>query len=138
MSNYELTLPPAKKRGGFQKGHIPFNKGKKMSEYMSPENREKCLSGLSRKGNPEIYRYRQKRIVCVRDNGTFTVYESSVAAAKQHVYPKQKVETLARNIRHVAQLKRKRMQGARWFCEDYFTDNYDEIMKITNIKKSRL
>jgi hypothetical protein len=126
MSNYELTFSPRKK--GFPKGHIPFNKGKKMSEYMSPKSMDKVLSTLSRNGNPNINTFCQKPVVCVHSDGTFTVYANSEAAARKHVFPRQKASTLARNIRHAAQLKRKRVQGMKWFFEDYFIENYNSII----------
>jgi len=40
-----------KNRSVFQKGNIPFNKGKKWSEYMSPEGREILKATQFKKGN---------------------------------------------------------------------------------------
>ena len=40
-----------KNRGVFQKGNVPFNKGKKWSEYMSPEGRKILEATQFKKGN---------------------------------------------------------------------------------------
>ena len=40
-----------KNRGVFQKGNVPFNKGKKWSEYMSPEGRKRLEATTFKKGN---------------------------------------------------------------------------------------
>lgn len=37
--------------GRFEKGHIPFNKGKKWSDYMSEESQEELRKHLFKKGN---------------------------------------------------------------------------------------
>ena len=46
----ELYLPPVLpdynlKTGQFKKGHVPYNKGKKWSEYMTKRAQKRCAKG---------------------------------------------------------------------------------------------
>ena len=41
----------------FSKGHVPANKGKKWSEYLTPEQQKACLKGCYKKGHkPDSYK----------------------------------------------------------------------------------
>lgn len=46
-SRYKITN---NKPTAFHKGHVPSNKGKKWSEYLSPEQQEACKKGCFKKG----------------------------------------------------------------------------------------
>lgn len=93
MSYGELYIAPVctginKQNGRFLKGHIPHNKGKKWSDYMSKRMQKRCAKGWK---NLDKYRPKErpdqvgrclKQVVAVFDDGRWLVFPSVVAAAE--------------------------------------------------------
>ena len=89
----ELRLSPTvtkvnPKNGRFMKGHVPANKGKKWSEFMSKRGQRRARNGWA---NLEKYRptYRpdtagrcRKKVVAVMDDGSWLVFSYIGAAAE--------------------------------------------------------
>ena len=71
------------------KGHIPANKGKKWSEYLSKRTQRRCAKGWK---NLDLYRNkngrsvnagrRRRQVVAVMDDGSFRVFPFILAAAE--------------------------------------------------------
>ena len=75
MNFMELYIEPKRpeynlKNGRFLKGHTPFNKGKRWSEYMNMRKQKKCLKNLEfgRIGNPDIAGRNARSVVAIKDN----------------------------------------------------------------------
>lgn len=100
--------------GRFTRGCTPHNKGKKMEDYMSPENKDKILSKLHRKGRKDFGGWNARKIVTVKDGRVF-MFESSNDAER-------KLGISARNIRKVLEGKRETCGGLKWFYAD--SDDY--------------
>ena len=93
MSDYgELRLPPVvthvnKQTGRYMKGHVPANKGKKWSEWMSKRGARRSAKGWANidkfrcKGNPEWAERKKRKVVAVRDDGTWSVFGCILDAA---------------------------------------------------------
>ena len=115
--------------GRFYKGHTPHNKGRKMSEYMSPEKIEKvkrvAVHNLVLRGN--LVRDRRRRVIGVSGDGWTPVFESASAAA-------DKYGLIRRNICHCCNGKRKHCGGMMWF---YYDDLYEWLanQKIFRLRK---
>lgn len=91
--SYELYLPPEPTgrnavTGRFMKGHVPANKGKKWSEYLSKSKQRRCAKGWK---NLDLYRCKgggpnagraKKQVVAVMDDGRWTVFPFVRAAAE--------------------------------------------------------
>lgn len=90
----ELFIPPVYegrnlKTGRYMKGHIPANKGKKWSEYLSKRTQRRCAKGWK---NLDLYRNkngrsvnagrRRRQVVAVMDDGSFRVFPFILAAAE--------------------------------------------------------
>lgn len=99
--------------GRFLKGHIPFNKGKKWSDYIDGRKKRKMLKKLSlgRKGNPSIAGHNARQVVALKDKRLIAVYPSSNAAER-------KTGICSRNIRSCCYGIRKHARGYEWFFED--------------------
>lgn len=93
MSYGELYLAPVytginKQNGRFLKGHIPHNKGKKWSEYMSKRNQKRCAKGWKNldkyrpKERPDQAGRCRKQVVAVFDDGRWMLFPCIVAAAE--------------------------------------------------------
>nr|DAQ28689.1 MAG TPA: PROTEIN/DNA Complex catalytic motif, Helix-turn-helix DNA [Caudoviricetes sp.] len=113
----ELYIPPERPtrnlvNGRFLKGHTPFNKGKKWSDYIDDRKRRKMLRGLElgRKGNPNIAGSNAKQVVAIKDGQLFAIYSSSNDAGR-------KTGICSRNIRSCCSGKRKSAGGYQWFWE---------------------
>lgn len=87
----ELYLPPiatghSKSTGRFLKGHVPANKGKHWSEYMSKRAQRRAAKGWSNlekyrpKTRPDLAGRCKKKVVAVTDDG-FRIFDYSVDAA---------------------------------------------------------
>ena len=103
------------KTGQFLKGHIPFNRGKKWSDYMDGRKakRIKRIGMKNLKGRSDIGGWNKKPVVCVLDDGRWFVFESATKAAEQ-------TGLIRRNITGCCQGKRKHCGKYRWF---YFDSN---------------
>jgi len=99
--------------GRFAEGHVPFNKGKKWTDYMDMRKARKVRRNLElgRVGNPHLAGWNKKPVVAVFDGKKHT-YDSSNHAARE-------LGLSARNIRHVCNGKRNSVGGIRFF---HFTD----------------
>lgn len=84
MGYGELYIPPEPveyrpPKGQFQKGHVPFNKGKKWSEYMSKRKQIRASKGWRNlqiyrpKSRPDLAGRCRKQVVAVMDDGSWTV-----------------------------------------------------------------
>lgn len=85
MSYGELYIPPEPveyrpPKGQFQKGHIPFNKGKKWDDFMGKRKQRKAMRGWK---NLELYRPTsrpdnagrcRKQVVGIMDDGSWLVF----------------------------------------------------------------
>ncbi len=90
-NNYELSLPPRRvfrnaKNGRFLKGHVPANKGKKWSEYLSKRQQKRCAKGWA---NLEKHRIRpdncgrpKKAVIALMDDGTWKYFQSVGSASE--------------------------------------------------------
>ena len=85
MKSHELFLPPVEGErrnrvtGRFMKGHVPFTKGKKWSDYMSKRKQKRCQKGWK---NLDLHRHRpssagrpKKSVVALSDDGKFLVFD---------------------------------------------------------------
>lgn len=92
MAYGELNLAPERTmrntlNGQFLKGHTPFNKGKKWSEYLSKRKQKRCAKGWK---NLEKYRphgcpgagRNKKQVIAVMDDGRWLCF-SYIGAAGQ-------------------------------------------------------
>lgn len=117
MSAYELTFPERPQRsqyGRFCEGHIPWNKGKKWSEYMDDDTARKVkqigLKNLvhSHIGHPG---HHKKSVVGITKSGKFYVFPSMCEAANATGIERT-------NIKLCCQGKRPSAGGLRWFFEN--------------------
>lgn len=89
--SYELYLPQAPDRcnpvtGRFMKGHIPFTKGKKWSDFMPKRSQKRSMKGWK-----NLHKYRccghpnagrpKKQVVGIYPDGSWKVFPYTVAAA---------------------------------------------------------
>lgn len=99
--------------GRFLKGHIPFNKGKKWSDYMDMRKAKKIkrigLKNLVR--NCEIAGWNAKPVVAIEGKKLIGVYSSASEAGR-------KTGICGRNIISCCSGKRKHAGGYQWFWEN--------------------
>lgn len=91
MGYGELYLEPEpqklKNSGRFQKGNIPFNKGKKWSEYVSKRSQKRMAKGWKNlelyrpKTRPDVAGRTKKPVIALFDNGEFVCYGSITGAS---------------------------------------------------------
>jgi hypothetical protein len=101
MENYELYIPPKynKKNGRFYPGHIPFNKGKKQSEWMDGRKIRKVKKYLILgRHNYKLPGLNKIEIVGIKD-GKLTAFKSAVDAEK--ILRAKGIKVNQRNIRTV-------------------------------------
>lgn len=115
MAYGELYIEPIRpttnpKNGQFLKGHIPFNKGKKWSEWLDGRKAKRILKNLKHTGNPDLPGCNRKAVVAIDKEGTFCVFPSSMAASKA-------LNVNSRNIRSVCSKRRKTAGGFLFFWE---------------------
>lgn len=93
MDYGELRLPPERKdynptNGRFLKGHVPKNKGRKWSEWMSKKGQKRARKGWK---NLETYRPKtrsdvagrcRKQVIAVMDDGTWVLLPYMGAAGE--------------------------------------------------------
>lgn len=91
--SYELYIPPLRPsnnptNGHFIKGHVPANKGKKWSEYMSKRSQKRASKGWANldkfrpKTRPDNCRRCRIQVVAVKDDGTWCVLPHIGAAGE--------------------------------------------------------
>lgn len=125
MENYELYIenPPQYSRltGRFIKGHIPFNKGLQMKEWMDGRKIKRVLKYLEigrRQGNHDLPGTNRKMIVGIKD-GKLIPFNSATEAGK--ILKAKGIRINKRNISKVCQGKdkyRQRSGGYYWFYAD--------------------
>ena len=126
MQHFELYIEPIRinpKNGKFRSGHIPFNKGKKMTEWMDGRKIKKVMKGLEigrKAGNAHfLHKFNKIEIVGIKE-GKLTAFES--AADAERILRAKGVKVNQRNIRAVClgtiekgSYVRLRAGGYRWF-----------------------
>lgn len=77
------------KTGRFMKGHVPANKGRKWSEWMSKKGQRRSAKGWKNldkyrniNGRPDTAGRCRKEVVAVHNNGKYHIFDSVDAAAK--------------------------------------------------------
>jgi hypothetical protein len=131
MENYELNIetPPKRLHNWFPKGHIPFNKGVPMKDWMDGRKIKKvmkCLEIGRTKGNEQLAGHNRIPIVGIKD-GKLTGFKSAVDAAK--ILKAKGIKVNSRNISNVCNEKmnsgykgkyyiRKRAGGYLWYFAD--------------------
>lgn len=98
--------------GQFLKGHIPFNKGKKWSEWMDGRKQRRVLKigAKNLRNNFQIGGWNARKVVALKGI-EFYVFDSAVHAAKV-------TGATRRNICHCCNKQRKHCSGFEWFFED--------------------
>lgn len=87
MGYGELYIPPERKdynavNGRFMKGHVPFNKGKKWTDYLKKRSMRKCAKGWANvmkhrpKSRPDVSERCRKQVIAVTDDGRMVVLPS--------------------------------------------------------------
>lgn len=118
MKRFELYIPPQQHtrnavNGRFMKGHIPFNKGKKWTDYMDMRKAKRVKRiGLKnlRPGNKDIPGWNAKPVVAILDGEIKGIYRSSCDAER-------KTGICQHGIRLCCSKKRKSAGGYKWFWE---------------------
>lgn len=88
----ELYIPPVRKpynptNGQFLKGNVPFNAGKKWSEWMSKRGQKRAAKGWVNidkyrpKSRPDNSERCRKHVIAVFDDGTWMYFSHPEAAA---------------------------------------------------------
>lgn len=135
MSSYELTIQPERPthnavNGQFMKGHVPFNKGKKWSEWLSKRGQKRCAKGWK---NLREYAPRspyagknKKAVIAVTDAGEWFYFKSLAQAHEKTGFNRENIGRCCRyNEKAVSAKRGKRntdhkYMGIRWYFE---TDN---------------
>ena len=124
MENYELRIEPEfnQKNGRFYPGHRPFNKGKKMTDWMDGRKIKKVKKYLEigrKLGNHDLPGKNKIEIVGIKE-GKLTAYKSSADA--ENILKAKGIRINARNIRAVCLgtinklgYVRLRAGGYQWF-----------------------
>jgi len=105
-----------KQNGQFLKGHEPFNKGKKWSDYLPKDKirkMKKQILSLSGKGRKDIGGWNKKAVVAIKNGEFYGYFESCVNAA-------DRLKVQRRNVSHVANGKRKHCGGFEFYFESEF------------------
>ena len=101
-----------KKNGHFLKGHEPFNKGKKWSDYMDMRKAKRIIriAKQNLRGRSDIGGWNKKQIIAFK-NGEFAgVFKSSLEAG-------QKLDLFPELIRKVCRGERKSTGGYNFYHE---------------------
>ena len=102
--------------GQFLKGHEPFNKGKKWSDYLPQEKIDKMrkqILSLSGGGRKDIGGWNKKSVIAIKNCKFCGIFESCSDAGR-------KLQVQIRNVSHVANGKRKRCGGYEFYFESDF------------------
>ena len=111
----ELYIPKERPQynptnGQFLKGHIPFNKGKKASEYMTPEGLANSIR-IGRKNlkpNKNLGGHNKKAVIAITDEGKVVGWFESAEDAGR------KIGVSGSAIRNVCYGYRKKAGGFNW------------------------
>lgn len=118
MKRFELYIPPQQHtrnavNGRFMKGHIPFNKGKKWTDYMDMR-KAKRVKRIGMKnmipGNKTTSSRNAKPVVAILDGKIKGIYRSSYHASRL-------TGICSCSIRLCCSKKRKSAGGYKWFWE---------------------
>lgn len=132
---YELHIEPKfakRKRIVFEKGHVPFNKGMKINEYLSEDKQKIVLSNLE-KGRYVPTRNRnmksKKPVTAYMLDGSYLkTYTSLHEAARE-------LELFSTTIGQVVRGKRKQCGGYMFRPANIVTDQYgNKCVKKENIE----
>ena len=121
MENYELYIPPVlinPVNGRFRKGHIPFNKGIPMREWMDRRKISRVKKNLKLgriKGNVMMAGSNRKKVIAIKGE-KLIAYRSAEDAAK--ILRQKGIRINARNINSACHKKRKKAGNYEWFFEN--------------------
>lgn len=109
-----------RQNGQFLKGHEPFNKGKKWSDYMDMRKAKRIIRIAKKnlRGRYDIGGWNKKAVVAIKNGEFYGYFESCVNAA-------DRLQVQRRNVSHVANGKRKRCGGYEFYFESDF-DKWNE------------
>lgn len=136
MENYELYLEHQynKRNGKFNPGHIPFNKGKKMTEWMDGRKIKRVLKYLEigkKAGNKHLAGFNRIEIVGIFD-GKLTAFKC--AGHAEDILRAKGIKINRRNISKVCNGKpdkkgcvRLKAGGYRWFYA-WDTEKYKNLI----------
>lgn len=98
--------------GRYLSGHVPHNKGKKWSEYMSLDSQQRSSEGWKNlRPRMDIGGWNARPCIAVADDGRWWWFPSVSTAG-------EKTGIQTRNINSVCHKKRKHAGGFRWFFDD--------------------
>ena len=125
------------KKGRFLKGHEPFNKGKKWSEWLDGRKarRIKRILLSYRQYNYKLGGWNKKQVVGISIEGKACVFESAEDASR-------KLGINGRNIRHCCEGKRNLAGGIffmwaeNWNGSTELTEKQKRIYDISNKRKT--
>ncbi len=140
MESYELYITPIlinPINGQFRKGHIPFNKGIPMKEWMDGRKIKKVMKFLELgRNNYKLPGLNRIPVISIKD-GKLTFFRSATEAAK--ILKAKGIKINARNINGVCHQKkvkvgkysyiRKKAGSYQWFFADEFEKYKDLIIK---------
>jgi hypothetical protein len=141
MENYELNIeaPPKRQNNWFPKGHIPFNKELKWTDYFDMRKAKRVKRNLElgrKKGNAKLAGANKKPIVGIKD-GKLIAFDSAVTAEK--ILKVKGIKINQRNICDCCHRKihivgtysyiRKRAGGYSWFFADE-VEKYKNLLQI--------
>ena len=139
MSDYgELTLGPVytgvnRQTGRFMKGHVPANKGKKWSEFMSKRAQKRSARGWknldlhrNKNGRPDNAGRSRKQVIAVMDDGRWHHFSYLGAAAEWAGGSRENIGRCCRQNQSKRVLEKRqskvntdhRYLGIRWYFED--------------------
>lgn len=103
--------------GQFLKGHEPFNKGKKWSEWMDGRKAKKVIRIAKKnlRGRSDIGGWNKKQVIAFKNGNFAGVFESSRDAGR-------KLNLFASLIRKVCRNERTHTGGYQF----YYEENYDQ------------
>jgi len=113
----ELRLPieidkrKRNKDGTFRKKFVPWNKGKKMKEYLPKKTYNKIMKNMKRTGNPNLPGANRKTVLLIKKGRIIGIFKSSQHAAKN-------LNLKASLIRRVCRGERNHTGGHVFFYEE--------------------
>jgi hypothetical protein len=131
--NFELNIaePPKRQHNYFPIGHVPFNKGIPMVDWMDGRKIRKvmkCLELGRIKGHPELHRSNRKQIVGIKD-GILKAFRD--AGTAERYIRSLGIKVNRRNINKVCHgddIHRKKAGGYQWFFSNE-VESYKNLLK---------
>lgn len=119
----ELRLPNKDKNkdGTFRKKFVPWNKGLKMKNYLSPEMYAKVMGKLKRTGNPNLPGANRKEVYLLENKRITRAFKSSHHAARA-------MKLHASLIRKVCRGERNTTGGHQFFYAENY-ESYKHLIK---------